>query len=80
MVTTITIKHKIVKGKRNLQERVRVGNINKYVGSLLWNVFNLTIEDVDFNGLDKWIINRNIPSLAQKLYQYPTVTVTVTQN
>ena len=76
MSTTITIKHRIVKGTRNLQERVRVGNINKYIGGLLWNVFDLTIKDVDFNGLDKWIINREIPSLAQKLYQYPTVTVT----
>lgn len=72
----ITIKHKIVKGKRNLQERVRVGRINSYIGSLLWNVFNLTIKEVDFNGLDKWVINRDIPSLSQKLYQYPTVTVT----
>lgn len=75
MKTTITIKHRIVSGKRNLQERLRVNNINKYIGGLLWNVFNLTIQDVDFNGTDLWIINKDIPLLAQKLQQYPTVTV-----
>jgi len=72
----ITIKHKIVKGKRNLQERVRVDDINKYIGGLLWNVFNIPIKDVEFNGRDKWIINQNIPTLAQKLNRYTTVTVT----
>ena len=71
----ITIKHNIVEGKRNLNERLRVNNINTYIGGLLWNVFNLTIKEVDFNGLDKWVIDQNIPSLSQKLCQYPTVTV-----
>jgi len=75
MITTITIKHRIIKGTRNLQERRRVGNINNYISSLLWNVFSLTIDEVDFNGLDEWIIKQDIPSLAQKLCQYPTVTV-----
>jgi hypothetical protein len=77
MATTIIIKHRIIKGKRNLQERVRVGDINKYIGGLLWNVFGLETKEVEFNGLDKWNINQDLPTLPQKLYRFPTVTVTV---
>jgi len=78
----IKVRHKLIKGKRNLKERVRVERIHAAIASM-FDKYGYTVKDVWlerlYEGCDYWHVENCTgtaeAAIINTIRSYPTVTI-----